>query len=174
MVGTILAKRNLGTSRDMAPIVVALGPGFAAPRDAYAAVETTRGHDLGRVILAGSAEPDAGVPGLIGGEGAERVVHAPAAGLVSALCETGNFVDAGEPFPAIAGSREGVATVAPSPLGRIFRGLIRSGTEVPVGLKIADIDPHCERTHRHSVSDKARAIAGGVLEAILSMGGRPD
>ena len=174
MVGTILAKRNLGTSRDMAPIVVALGPGFAAPRDAYAAVETTRGHDLGRVILAGSAEPDAGVPGLIGGEGAERVVHAPRAGIIRALRDIGSLVEIGEPLLEIAGSKEGVAIVVPSPLRGILRGLIRNGTEVPEGLKIADVDPRRESAHCRSVSDKARAIAGGVLEAILSMGGRPD
>ncbi|HOX33164.1 MAG TPA: selenium-dependent molybdenum cofactor biosynthesis protein YqeB [Spirochaetales bacterium] len=174
LVDAILAKRNLGTRRGMAPIVVALGPGFAAPLDAHAVIETNRGHGLGRVILSGSAEPDTGVPGTIAGKGAERVVRAPAAGTVRALREIGCLVEAGEPLLEIEGIAGGGSAVVPSPLRGVLRGMIRGGSQVPRGLKIADVDPRCEPAHCLSVSDKARAVAGGVLEAILSMGGRPE
>jgi len=173
LVDAIIAKRNLGTSSSMAGIVVALGPGFVAPRDAHAVVETNRGHDLGRVILEGSAEPDTGTPGVIGGKGAERVVHAPAAGFVKGLRAIGDLVKAGEPILAIVDPQSGGITLVASPLDGVLRGLIRPGLRVPAGLKIADVDPRGERGHCYSVSDKARAVSGGVLEAILSLGGRP-
>jgi xanthine dehydrogenase accessory factor len=174
LIDAVIAKRNLGTKKTMAPIVVALGPGFEAPRDAHAVVETNRGHYLGRVIREGSAEPDTGVPGVIGGRGAERVVHAPAAGLVEALRDIGDAVSAGEPILALGAPGSGERTIVYSPLDGILRGLIRPGLAVRVGLKIADIDPRGEREHCFSVSDKARAVAGGVLEALLSLGGRPE
>jgi xanthine dehydrogenase accessory factor len=173
LVDAIIAKRNLGTHPDMAPIVVALGPGFEAPRDAHAVIETNRGHFLGRVIREGGAEPDTGVPGIVGGRGIERVVHAPASGVIKTLCEIGDTVSVGESILAIS-TREGDRIPVASPLDGILRGLIRSGVEARAGLKIADIDPRGERDHCFSVSDKARAVAGGVLETILSLGGRPD
>ena len=171
LVDAIIAKRNLGTSIAMAPIVVALGPGFAAGVDAHAVVETNRGHDLGRVLTAGSAEPDTGVPGIIGGFGAERVVHAQVAGRVETLRGIGDLVEAGDELLRIVGT-EGRVAVG-TPIRGVLRGLIRPGTEVPSGLKIADVDPRCSREHCFSISDKARAIAGGVLEAVLALGGRP-
>ena len=173
LVDAIIAKRNLGTSSSMAGIVVALGPGFVAPRDAHAVVETNRGHDLGRVILEGSAEPDTGTPGVIGGKGAERVVHAPKAGFVKGLHAIGDSVKSGEPILALVEPQSGGIALVASPLDGTLRGLIRPGLRVPEGLKIADVDPRGEREHCFSVSDKARAVSGGVLEAILSLGGRP-
>ncbi len=164
LVDAIIAKRNLGTTLDMAPVVVALGPGFTAGVDAHAVVETNRGHDLGRVLLSGAAEPDTGVPGLIAGHGSERVIHAPRAGRVEALCEIGDTVAAGDPVLAIGGE------AVPSAIGGVVRGLIRPGFEARAGLKVADVDPRCVRAHCHSVSDKARSIAGGVLEALLMLG----
>jgi xanthine dehydrogenase accessory factor len=161
LVDAILAKRNLGTRLDAAPVVVALGPGFEAGRDVHAVVETNRGHDLGRVILSGSAERDTAVPGLIGGQGRGRVIYAPAAGPVEALRAIGDTVEAGEPVLSVRGA---VATAA---IGGVVRGLIRPGYPAHEGLKVADVDPRCVREHCFSVSDKARAIAGGVLEAIL-------
>lgn len=174
LVDAIIAKRNLGTRPGLAPIVVALGPGFQAPLDAHAVVETNRGHSLGRVILEGWAEKDTGVPGIIGGRGAERVVHAGADGVVEALCEIGDTVTVGTPILAIRGRAEGDRLIVTSPLGGILRGLVRPGTPVLAGQKIADVDPRGFREHCFSVSDKARAVAGGVLEAILRFGGRPE
>ena len=164
LVDAILAKRNLGTRLDMAPVVIALGPGFEAGRDAHAVVETNRGHDLGRVLLAGCAEPNTGVPGLIAGRGGERVLHAPVAGPVEPCCAIGDRVRAGDPILIIQG-----VTVS-SAIDGVVRGLIRPGFVARAGLKIADVDPRGEVAHCYTVSDKARAIAGGVLEAILMLG----
>jgi xanthine dehydrogenase accessory factor len=144
--------------------VVALGPGFTAGIDCHAVVETNRGHDLGRVILQGSAEPDTGVPGLIAGYGRERVVHAPTKGRVELLRVIGDRVELGDPLMAIGGR------IVPATLAGVVRGLIRDGFEASAGLKVADIDPRCAREHCFTISDKARAVAGGVLEAVLMLG----
>jgi xanthine dehydrogenase accessory factor len=163
LVDAIIAKRNLETHLGMAPVVVALGPGFEAGRDAHAVVETNRGHDLGRVILRGSAEPDTGRPGLVAGEGASRVLHAPAAGPVELFREIGDRVEKGEALLSIGG------VPVRSNLAGVVRGLIRPGFEAWTGLKVADVDPSFAKERCSSVSDKARAVAGGVLEAILSL-----
>jgi len=171
LVDAILAKRNLGTALGMAPTVVALGPGFEAGVDAHAVIETNRGHDLGRVLTSGSAEPDTGIPGAIGGYGAERVLKAPDAGRVEPLCSIGDSRRRGEPIFAVAG---GTRIVVPSPFDGIVRGMIYPGYPARPGLKVADVDPRCRREHCFSVSDKARAVGGGVLEFILSRGVRPE
>ena len=171
LVDAILAKRNLGTRKDMAPIVIALGPGFEAGVDAHAVIETNRGHDLGRLILSGSAEPDTGCPGLIGGYGAERVVKAPIAGVVELLRDIGDLVEKGEALLAVEAGKERVEVL--SPLKGVVRGIIRSGSVVSAGMKIADVDPRGVVESCRSISDKARAIGGGVLEAVMRFGGRP-
>jgi xanthine dehydrogenase accessory factor len=168
LVDAIIAKRNLGTRIGMAEVVVALGPGFEAGVDADAVVETNRGHDLGRVILQGRAEPDTGVPGLVGGAGRERVLHAPIAGVVQNQKRIGDQVRAGEPLLSIIGPSGRVQLAAT--IDGMLRGLIRPGFEAHAGLKVADIDPRGRREHCYSVSDKALAVAGGVLEAILGLG----
>jgi xanthine dehydrogenase accessory factor len=173
LVDAIIAKRNLGTSPSMAPLVIALGPGFTAPRDAHAVVETNRGHSLGRVILDGTAEPDTGVPGVIGGYGAERVVHARAAGVVRGIRDIGDTVRAGDPLLALRDPATGEEAIETAPLAGMLRGLIRPGISVGAGLKVADVDPRGRREYCFTVSDKALAVAGGVLEAILSHGLRP-
>jgi xanthine dehydrogenase accessory factor len=170
LVDAILAKRNLGTRIGMAGVVVALGPGFEAGVDADAVVETNRGHDLGRVLLADRAEPDTGVPGLVGGAGRERVLHAPVSGLVENLKRIGDRVQAGEPLLALVGP-DGRTLVA-SAIDGMLRGLIRPGFQAQAGLKVADVDPRGRREHCFTVSDKSLAIAGGVLEAILGLGRR--
>jgi len=170
LVDAIIAKRNLGTRIGMAEVVVALGPGFEAGVDADAVVETNRGHDLGRVLLQGRAEPDSGTPGLVAGLGRERVLHAPVAGVVENLKRIGDPVRAGEPVLALAGP-EG-RTVLAAAIDGMLRGLIRPGYQAPAGLKVADIDPRGRRDHCFTVSDKALAVAGGVLEAILGLGHR--
>ncbi|HLO66098.1 MAG TPA: selenium-dependent molybdenum cofactor biosynthesis protein YqeB [Holophaga sp.] len=164
LVDAIIAKRNLGTRIDLAPVVVALGPGFQAGLDCHAVIETNRGHDLGRVLLAGAAEPDTGIPGLIAGQGAARVIHAEAEGSVEARTAIGDTVKAGDPVLAVGG------VVHVSAIDGTVRGLIREGFRARRGLKVADVDPRCVRAHCFSVSDKARAIAGGVLEALLALG----
>ncbi len=163
LVDAIVAKKNLGTRIDMAPVVVALGPGFEAGRDVHAVIETNRGHDLGRVILSGGAEQNTGEPGLIAGQGARRVVHSPSAGVATPIRAIGDTVEAGEPLLSIG------AVVVSAPIGGVVRGMIRPGLEVPAGFKIADVDPRFIRESCFSISDKARAIAGGVLEAILAL-----
>jgi xanthine dehydrogenase accessory factor len=170
LVDAIVAKRNLGTRLGLAQVVVALGPGFEAGVDCHAVVETNRGHDLGRVLLHGRAEPDTGIPGLIAGLGRERVLHAPAAGVAENLRRIGDRVRAGEQVLALH-SPEGTAAVAAA-IDGVLRGLIRDGYPVPRGMKIADVDPRCRPEHCFRISDKALAVAGGVLEAILMLAPR--
>lgn len=171
VVDAILAKRNLGTRRDMAPITIGLGPGFAAGRDVDAVIETMRGHHLGRVIRQGSAIPNTGVPGVIAGYAAERVIHAPADGAMTFVPdETGKIIDIG----ALVSAGQVIARVGETPvpatISGALRGLIRAGYPVTKGLKIADIDPRPEQAaYCDTVSDKARAIGGGVVEALLSL-----
>lgn len=164
LVDAILAKRNLGTTRDMAPITVALGPGFVAGEDVDAVVETMRGHRLGRVLYTGAAQPNTGVPGKIGDYDKERVIHAPADGALVPCAAIGDVVQAGQTL-AMLGD-----VPVPATIDGVLRGLIRAGYPVTKGLKIADIDPRLgERENCTTVSDKARAIAGGVLEALLHL-----
>ena len=167
LVDAIIAKRNLGTNIDMAQVVVALGPGFEAGVDAHAVVETNRGHDLGRVFLRGQAEPNTGVPGQIAGKGSERVIHSPVAGVAENLAAIGDLVQAGTPLLRVVGASG--ETVLRAEIDGVLRGLIRPQFEVHVGMKIGDVDPRARREHCFTVSDKARAIGGGVLEAILML-----
>ena len=168
VVDAILAKRNLGTERTMAPFTVALGPGFTAGRDVDVVIETKRGHDLGRLIYEGEAAVNTGVPGMIAGYGAERVIHAPAAGILRACARIGDTVEKGAVIAVI----ETVPVYAT--LTGLLRGLIRDGYPVTAGMKIADIDPRAEEYDNcFKISDKARCIAGGVLEALLHAGVMP-
>ena len=170
VVDAILAKRNLGTNRNMAPITVALGPGFVAGEDVDAIVETKRGHHLGRVLWTGSAAPNTGIPGIIGGYGKERVIHSPAKGIVRNVKKITDTVSKGEVI-ALVETESGVVSVEAT-LDGILRGLIRDGYPVKVGFKMADIDPRKEEYNNcFTISDKARCIAGGVLEAILQRKG---
>ena len=163
LVDAIVAKRNLGTRIGMAPVVVALGPGFDAGRDVHAVVETNRGHDLGRVLLHGTAEPDTAVPGLVAGHDRDRVLYAPLDGPAVPIRAIGDSVSAGDPLLSVGG------VVVRAAIEGVVRGLIRPGFTAHAGLKVADVDPRCARKHCFSVSDKARAVAGGVLEAILAL-----
>lgn len=161
VVDAILAKRNLGTRIDDAEVVVGLGPGFTAGVDCHAVVETSRGHDLGRVILEGAAKPNTGVPGPIGGYTTERLLRAPKAGVFTSIAGIGDAVRAGE---AVARVDDAEVTSA---IDGVLRGLLRDGIEVPAGFKVGDIDPRAEPAHCHTISDKSRAIGGGALEAIM-------
>lgn len=161
VVDAILAKRNLGTEITDAPVVIGVGPGFYAGKDCHCVVETKRGHYLGRCIWEGSAIPDTGVPGLIGGYGIERLIRATANGTFRGVVSIGARVKAGD---VVAYVDEEPVT---SCLDGIVRGLLQDGVMVTSGLKAGDVDPRCEPDHCFTVSDKARSIGGGVLEAIL-------
>ena len=166
VVDAVLAKRNLGTSMDIAPIVVAAGPGFTAGVDCHAAVETMRGHYLGRVIYEGSPLPNTNIPGLIGGYAGERVLRAPADGVFAGAKRIGDRVEAGDVAGYVAG-KPMVCTI-----GGTLRGLLADGVPVTKGMKSGDVDPRCEEAHCRCASDKALAVGGGVLEAILYFSGK--
>lgn len=165
VVDAILAKKNLGTTKEMAPLVIALGPGFTAGEDVDVVIETKRGHNLGRVIRSGSAVPNTGIPGIIGGYGKERVMHAQAEGILRNVASIGDIVEARAVIAEIE-TENGTVPVEAS-LSGLLRGLIRDGYPVTKGFKIADIDPRKEELQNcFTISDKARCIAGSVLEAI--------
>ncbi|MBQ8620273.1 MAG: EF2563 family selenium-dependent molybdenum hydroxylase system protein [Clostridia bacterium] len=167
VVDAMIAKKNLGTYKRMAPLTIALGPGFTAGRDVHAVVETMRGHNLGRIIFEGAAQPNTGVPGRIGGYAAERVIHASHAGVIRHIRAIGDYVNQGEPI-AVIENGEGKHPV-PASISGLIRGLIREGYEVPKGFKIADIDPRREEyANCFTISDKARCIAGSVLEMVCA------
>jgi xanthine dehydrogenase accessory factor len=165
VVDAILAKKNLGTTKEMAPFVIALGPGFTAGEDVDVVIETKRGHNLGRVIRSGSAVPNTGIPGIIGGYGKERVMHAQAEGILRNAASIGDIVEARAVIAEIE-TENGTVPVEAS-LSGLLRGLIRDGYPVTKGFKIADIDPRKEELQNcFTISDKARCIAGSVLEVI--------
>ena len=163
LVDAILAKRNLGTRITDAPVVIGIGPGFTAGADCHAVVETMRGHYLGRSLYEGSAMPNTGIPGLIGGFAGERVLRAPADGVFHQLLEIGQLVQQGD----VAATVNGEPMICT--LDGVLRGILADGTPVHKGMKAGDIDPRCEREHCYCASDKALAVGGGVLEAILAL-----
>jgi xanthine dehydrogenase accessory factor len=160
-----LAKRPPETGLDAAPLVVGLGPGFIAGGNCHAVVETKRGHALGRVIWEGAAEADTGIPERTAGVGAERVLRAPAAGQLIAHARIGDLLAPGDPVAEVAGQ------VIVAPFAGALRGLLHAGLPVQPGMKIGDLDPRREPAYCFTFSDKALAVGGGVLEALLA---RPD
>lgn len=162
VVDARLAKRNIDTGIDDAPLVIGVGPGFTAGVDCHAVVETMRGHHLGRVIWSGRAAADTGIPGEVGGQGVDRVLRAPLAGLVSWEHEIGDVLDSGEVVGRV-GDEE-----LRAPFSGVVRGLIAAGGHVEKGLKIGDLDPRAEPAACHEISDKSLAVGGGVVEAVLT------
>lgn len=164
VIDAIIAKRNLGMKKDLAPITIALGPGFYAEKDVDVVVETMRGHNLARLIFQGEAVPNTGIPGLIGGEAELRVMHSPAGGVLKIVRDIGEIVKRDEVI-ATVGEVEVVATIP-----GLIRGMITDGLYVKKGLKICDIDPRKEEFKNcFTISDKARSLGGGALEAFLYM-----
>lgn len=162
VVDGILAKKNLGTNMNMAPITVALGPGFEAGKDVNAVLETNRGHNLGRLIFNGKAADNTGVPGVIGGYSKERVIYSPYSGIINNIRDIGDIVEAGETIAHVENFK------IKASISGVLRGLIRDKTKVGKGFKIADVDPRIsERKNCFTISDKARNIGGGVLEAVM-------
>jgi xanthine dehydrogenase accessory factor len=165
LVEATLSKHNSGITIKDAPIVIALGPGYEAGKDAHAVIETNRGHNLGRVYLEGNAEPNTGVPGTIGGYAGERLLRSPCAGRLYGMRQIGDQIREGE---VVAIVKSGVATVPiTAAITGILRGLVRDDLIVSAGMKVGDIDPRAIREHCFTISDKSRAIGGGVLEAIM-------
>ena len=163
VVDAILAKENLGTAITDAPIVVALGPGFTAGQDCHCVVETKRGHYLGRCIYQGTAIKNTGIPGDIGGYTVERILRAPCDGVFTPVVQIGDVVEPG----SVCATVNGVPMLSQIP--GVVRGLLQEGVTVTEGLKAGDVDPRCEQSHCFSVSDKARSVGGGVLEALLTL-----
>ena len=161
VIDAILAKKNLGTTMQEAPLVIGLGPGFSAGKDVHIVIETNRGHNLGRLILSGAAEANTGIPGEIGGYAAERVLRAPRGGIFRTVRHIGEMVRRDDTVGDVAGEelRAGI--------DGMIRGLLKEGTEAPQGMKLGDIDPRGKREYCFTVSDKALAIGGAALEAIL-------
>lgn len=161
LVDAILAKRNLGTKIDDAPIVVGIGPGFTAGEDCHAVVETMRGHTLGRVIYSGSALPNTNIPGLIGGFAGERVLRAPCDGIFTAVHRIGDTVEEGETIGFVEGQPMKCT------ISGVLRGVLDDGVPVKKGMKSGDVDPRCKPEYCTTISDKALAVGGGVVEALL-------
>ena len=173
VVDAILAKRNLGTTKDMAPFVIALGPGFTAGVDCDVVIETMRGHRLARPITEGGAIPNTGVPGLIAGHAADRVIHSPVEGVLRARAQIGDLVQEGQVICAIEPVDSTPATELKAPFSGLLRGLIRDGFPVTKGFKIADIDPREEeRENCFTISDKARSIGGAVVQELTGFAAR--
>lgn len=162
VVDAILAKRNLNTSITDASLVIGVGPGFVAGEDCHRIIETKRGHYLGTVIKEGGAIPNTGVPGNIGGYTVERIIRAASDGIFHPVASIGDLVQKGD---VVAYSNEDPIYAQ---LTGIVRGMLQEGVVVVKGMKSGDIDPRCEQSHCFTISDKARSIGGGVLEAIFS------
>ena len=173
VVDAIIAKKNLGTTINMAPLVIGVGPSFTAGQDVHLVIESMRGHNLARIITDGMAQPNTGVPGNIAGFTSERVIHAPAAGYIHDVRKIGDIVQKGDEIARIYPDKESydnaLSEYVPvnATITGIIRGLIREGYYFREGFKIADIDPReSELTNCFTISDKARSIAGSVLEAV--------
>ena len=163
LIDGILAKKNFGTNKKMAPITIGLGPGFEAGIDVDLVIETNRGHDLGRLIFEGPAAVNTGNPGNINGFTTERILRAPASGKVHIIKDLGSVVKKGDVVAEVAG-KEVLAG-----LDGMVRGMINEGLEVYSGMKIGDVDPRVIPRNAKTISDKARLIGGGALEGLLIM-----
>jgi xanthine dehydrogenase accessory factor len=161
LVDAVMAKRNTGTKITDAHVVIALGPGFIAGVDAYAVIETKRGHELGRVILDGTPQKDTGEPHPVEGYTYQRLIKAPQEGIFGSCCSIGEIVENGQIIGYIEGNQ------VQTQIKGVLRGLVADGCIVKKGMKIGDVDPRCKPEYCCTISDKARAVAGGVLEAML-------
>ena len=166
LVDAILAKKNIGTSLTDAPLVIAMGPGFEVEKDAHFVVETNRGHNLGRLLTSGHAEPDTGVPGPIQGITTDRVLRAPTAGRFQSSMDIGARVKQEDVIGAVAGEP------VRAKIDGVLRGLIHDDVAVTEGLKLGDIDPRGISEYCYTISEKARALGGAVLEGILRRYGK--
>lgn len=162
VIDAILAKRNIGTEISEAPLVIGVGPGFTAGLDCHCVIETKRGHFLGQVIKNGSAIPNTGIPGNVGGFTTERIIRASADGVFEPVASIGDMVEKGQ-CVAYSGGEPVYAKMS-----GLVRGMLQNGVFVKEGMKSGDIDARSEKKHCYTISDKARAIGGGVLEAVCA------
>ena len=160
VIDAIIAKVNLGTNKKMAPITIGIGPGFRAGNDVDLVIESKRGHNLGKVIYKGEGAKNTGIPGEIGGYREERVLRAPSRGIVKNFYSIGDVVKSGDIICQV-GNIKVIAQI-----DGVLRGMIKEGLFVDTGFKIGDIDPRGIIDYAFTISDKARAVGGGVLEAI--------
>jgi xanthine dehydrogenase accessory factor len=161
-----MLKRDIDSDLDMAPIVIGLGPGFAAGENCHAAIETSRGDDLGRVYFTGCPRSDTGVPVPVNGFSRERVLRSPADGEFTSNCGITDIVEAGQ----VLGEVVGVSVV--SGIDGIVRGIIHDGLKVTIDQKIGDVDPRCDKERCYVISEKANAIGRGALEALTKLKAR--
>lgn len=162
IVDARMEKRPLDTVIDAAPLVIALGPGYVAGEHCHAVIETNRGHNLGRVIWEGSAEPDTGAPGVVKGQVHDRVLRAPAEGFVDARAAIGDEIAEGQVIAVVDGHE------IRAPFVGVLRGLVAPSLRVTPDMKIGDLDPRSKRENCFTISDKSLAVGGGVLEAVLA------
>lgn len=163
VIDAILAKKNLGTNISDAPTVIGVGPGFTATVDCHAVVETKRGHFLGRVYYTGSAAENTGIPGNIDGHTEDRIIRSPQYGVFNPIFEIGDIVKEGEVVACVD------STPVTCKVGGVLRGILPKGTLVTPNMKSGDVDPRGNKEHCYTVSDKALAVGGGVLEACLNL-----
>ena len=161
VVDATMAKRYTGTSKELAPLVLALGPGFSAPDQVHGVIETKRGHYLGRLITNGSAIPNTGIPGAVMGYTTERVLRSPVDGVFCSVHNIGDHVEKGDIIATVNN------TEVKAQISGILRGLLHSGIRVNTGVKIGDVDPRDDRDLCFTITDKALAVAGGVLDAVM-------
>ncbi len=161
LVDALMAKQNLGTKISDAPLVIGLGPGFRAKDDVHSVIETNNSERLGRVIMSGEAEADTGIPVTIGGLTTERVLHSPSDGQFTTDKDIGDMVKAGDLVASVA------AQSLKAEIDGVIRALLRNGTMVGKGDKLGEIDPSGDKSACYTIRPRMRAIAGGVLEAIL-------
>lgn len=169
VIDGIIAKKNLGTNKTMAPLTIALGPGFEAGKDVDYVIETMRGHDLGRILTSGHALPNTGMPGRIAGVDKERVIHSPFDGIWISGSKIGDYVEAGQSIGMVKETAGIWRFSVETEITGILRGVIPDGYQVHRGLKIADVDPRKEEQKNcYTISDKGRCIAGSVLELVVA------
>jgi len=177
LVDARMAKRNLGTRKSDAPVVIGVGPGFFAGRDCHAVVESQRGAGLGKVIFSGAAAPNTGRPASVAGHTTDRVLRAPCEGVFEGVLEIGDEVKSGQVVGRLrpaAGNESvpgtprggGAATEVKSKISGVLRGLIADGAAVRAGQKLGDVDPTGERQRCFRISDKALTVGDGVIEAL--------
>ncbi len=163
VIDAIMAKKNIGTALTDAPLVLALGPGFTAGKDCHAVIETMRGEKLGCPLYQGSAIPNTGVPGIVGGFGLERLIKASADGLMEPVAAIGDIVEKGS-ILAYTGGHPVYAQI-----DGIIRGMLQADVPVKAGMKIGDVDPRKDTSLVHLISDKSHKIGRGCVEAIRTL-----